>query len=133
MRAATVGFPGGQAGPLGVDLVGGHAGGNFYIRARLRAGACVPVVSEALDLHGLWGFMALGSQGLLRVAEPLAVRTLPFAVQIRMSVGCDPRGGVCRRPKAERDTPDLGGRRRSEHRRSDGRKRRETGDFPASR
>src|SRR5262249_29850925 len=49
----------------GVNLVGGHTGGTFYIRARLRAGACVPVVSETL-----------GRRGPLRVAEPLAVWTL---------------------------------------------------------
>src|SRR6185312_14187928 len=49
----------------------------------------------------------------------------------------DPRGlliagqrpEVRRRPKAKRDTPDLGGRRRAETRRLNGWKRRETGEF----
>jgi hypothetical protein len=51
------------------------------------------------------------ARGRRRVAEPLAVWTLSLAV---------PREGVCRRPKAKRDTPDLGGRRRAETCRSDG-------------
>jgi hypothetical protein len=51
-----------------VDLVGGLAGGTFYIRARLRAGACVPAVSETL-----------GRQDSLRVAERLAVWTLSLS------------------------------------------------------
>ena len=65
-----------------VDLVGGHTGGTFYIRARLRAGACVPVASETL---GRFGFVRSAP---LRVARSLAVWTLSLAVQIRMSVGC---------------------------------------------
>ena len=35
-------------GPTRVDLVGGLAGGTFYIRARLRAGACVLAVGETV-------------------------------------------------------------------------------------
>ena len=31
-----------------VNLVGGHTSGTFYIRARLRAGACVPADNETL-------------------------------------------------------------------------------------
>ena len=53
----------------------------------------------------------------------------PFAVQIRLSVGCRPARRRSHRPKADRDTPDLGGRRGTETRRSNGWKRRETGDF----
>ena len=60
-----------------VDLVGGHTGGTFYIRARLRAGACVPADNETL-----------GPRDPLRVVEPLAVWTLSLAVRIRMSMGC---------------------------------------------
>ena len=37
-----------RAATAGVNLAGGHTGGTFYIRARLRAGACVPAVSETL-------------------------------------------------------------------------------------
>jgi hypothetical protein len=52
-------------GTTRVDLVGGLTGGTFYIRARLRAGACVPAVSETLS-----------RRDSLRVAERLAVWTL---------------------------------------------------------
>ena len=69
VRAGTggpVSLPLGKpCGPTRVDLVGGLAGGTFYIRARLRAGACVPMVSETL-----------GHRDPLRVAERLAVWTL---------------------------------------------------------
>jgi hypothetical protein len=46
-----------------------------------------------------------------RVDSPLAVQS---------DVGCQPEAVLSRRPKAERDTPDLGGRRREENRRSNG-------------
>ena len=42
-----------RAATAGVNLAGGHMGGTFYIRARLRAGACVPAVSETLGRFGL--------------------------------------------------------------------------------
>ena len=60
-----------RASGILVDLVGGHMGGTFYIRARLRAGACVPVDNETL---GHWD--------PLRVVGPLAVWTLSPVVQI---------------------------------------------------
>ena len=68
MRAATV-LPG-TIHRVPADLVGGHTGGTFYIRARLRAGACVSVVGETLGRPGFTG------EGQRRVAEPLAVWTL---------------------------------------------------------
>jgi hypothetical protein len=58
----TAGKP---CGATRVNLVRGLADGTFYIRARLRAGACVPVVSETL-----------GHEDPSRVAERLAVWTL---------------------------------------------------------
>ena len=37
-----------RASVILIDLVGGRMGGTFYIRARLRAGACVPADNETL-------------------------------------------------------------------------------------
>ena len=42
------------------DLVGGHTGGTFYIRARVRAGACVPAVSETLGRSDRYGWLTAG-------------------------------------------------------------------------
>jgi hypothetical protein len=84
-------------------LVGGHTGGTFYIRARLRAGACVPVVSETL-----------GRRDSLRVAEPLAVWTLSLRSPDSDGCGlltCETGFVVGRRPSATRPTSGVEGER----------------------
>ena len=68
MRVTTVIAGCGSSRPA--DLVGGHTGGTFYIRARVRAGACVLVVGETLGRPGVI------REGPGRVAEPLAAWTL---------------------------------------------------------
>src|ERR1700677_1104957 len=105
-RAATAGF----------DLADGHTDGTFYIRARYCAGTCVPVGSEATGLRaGLRGSCAAG-----RVDSLLSQSRWLRSVR---------EDGLGHWPEAERDTPDLGGRREEKTRRSDGSKRRETGAF----
>ena len=104
MRAATV-LPGKSRVPA--DLVGGHTGGTFYIRARLRAGACVPAVGETLG--------ALDSEDPRRVAEPLAVWTL--SLRSPDSAGCglltrETVFAVGRRPSATHPTSGVGGERK---------------------
>ena len=83
---------GGRSVVLRFDLVGGLAGGTFYIRARLRAGACVPVDNETL---GPWD--------PLRVVEPLAVWTLSL---------CSPDSTGCGLLTSEKASPSAEGRAR---------------------
>ena len=47
------------------NLVCGLTGGTFYIRARNRAGACVPAVSETLVHWTGYGWLRSWARGLL--------------------------------------------------------------------
>ena len=70
------------------DLASGHTGGTFYIRARDRAGACVPAASETLVQWTRYGWLRGWPRGLSS-----------SAVQIRMGPGCQPQAVLNHRPR----------------------------------
>src|SRR6202034_3938129 len=81
------------------DLASGHTGGTFYIRARDRAGACVPAVSETLVHRTGYGWLRgwplglfLRSPQAMWAADPrrcLAVGQRPSATHPTSGVGAE--------------------------------------------
>ena len=101
------------------DLAGGHTSGTFYIRARDRAGACVPAVSETLV-----------PSDQMRVAARLAVWTLSLRSYRLRAADSGMVLAVGQRPSATHPTSGVGGERKSAG--QTGGKRRETDDFRSS-
>ena len=91
-----------------VDLVAGHTGGTFYIRARLRAGACVPADSETLGRRVYrtghrYGWLNSWPCGLSPRSPDLDGYGL---------LTCETVFAVGRRPSATHPTSGVGGERK---------------------